>query len=164
MEKKCFKCGDAKARTEFYRHPQMVDGLLGKCKECTKMDARTHRDANLGKILKYDRNRPNATARKADARRRYRERISTPEGRAREWAAKKKYAIGDRRACHIIVCNAIRDGRLKRMPCERCQAEEHIHAHHENYTKPMDVIWLCRPCHGKRHREINEERRARTDT
>ena len=160
MEKNCFKCGVAKARTEFYRHPQMADGLLGKCKECTKADALTHRAENLDKIQAYDRKRPNAAKRRILGRKNYRKRISTPEGRAREWRLARQYKNSDRRACYSIVENAIRSGKLKRMPCERCPATEHIVAHHEDYTKPMEVIWLCRSCHGSRHREINEERRS----
>ena len=53
-QKTCFKCGETKPRSEYYEHPQMGDGLLGKCKECTKLDVRRSRsDATRA----YDRRR-----------------------------------------------------------------------------------------------------------
>lgn len=36
----CFKCNKEKSADDFYRHSGMGDGLLGKCKECTKNDAK----------------------------------------------------------------------------------------------------------------------------
>ncbi len=42
--KKCFKCSNTKPLTDFYAHPRMADGRLGKCKECTKKDTKTRAD------------------------------------------------------------------------------------------------------------------------
>lgn len=48
------------------------------------------------------------------------------------------------------VHNAIKSGKLIRLPCEKC-GETQSHAHHEDYSKPLDVKWFCR----KHHREVH---------
>lgn len=55
--KACFKCGAEKPLTDFYKHPQMADGHLNKCKDCNRQDAKAHRDSNLEKVRAYDRAR-----------------------------------------------------------------------------------------------------------
>ena len=44
--KKCFKCNHIKPLAEFYKHNEMTDGHLGKCKWCTKRDSKTWHQSN----------------------------------------------------------------------------------------------------------------------
>lgn len=48
------------------------------------------------------------------------------------------------------VNNAIRDGRLIRQSCEVC-GTANAEAHHEDYTKPFNVVWLCKHHHDEVH-------------
>ena len=135
-QKKCFKCGGVKPRTEFYRHNRMADGLLGKCKECTKADVRKHRCEN-DSVREYDRRRGNRQS--AEYRRRYKERFP----------AKSK--------AQNAVNNAVRDGRLAKPDCcQECGSTFAIHGHHDDYAKPLEVRWLCALCHRRWHSEHGE--------
>lgn len=55
--KKCFKCGIERLVSEYYHHPQMSDGKLGKCKDCTKKDVRQNRIKKDQYYSRYDQNR-----------------------------------------------------------------------------------------------------------
>jgi len=57
---------------------------------------------------------------------------------------------------HIAVKMAKKRGILVVQPCEVCGTTERIQAHHEDYSKPLDVMWLCPKHHGARHREIGK--------
>ncbi len=64
---------------------------------------------------------------------------------------------------HNTVCKAIVDGTLVRpTECEQCYIECKPDGHHPDYTKPLEVIWLCNKCHKKAHaEEWAEDRRRR---
>jgi hypothetical protein len=50
--KVCFKCGNEKELTQYYKHKAMADGHLGKCKECTKKDSKL-RETELRKDVLF---------------------------------------------------------------------------------------------------------------
>lgn len=160
--KRCFKCDAEKPLSEFYRHAQMADGHLNKCKECAKKDASEHREVNIERIREYDRNRPNAKERKerfivAQAGRRkdkhYREDVNNHK---KKWADANAIKI----AAHIITHNHIRDGRLIKQPCEIC-GETKVDAHHDDYEKALEVRWLCRQHHAEHHKNERRIKRGR---
>jgi len=52
---------------------------------------------------------------------------------------------------HRIVAKAVKSGELtKNQSCVKC-GDGPTDAHHEDYSKPLEVIWLCRQCHVDLH-------------
>lgn len=48
----------------------------------------------------------------------------------------------------------IRRGLLIKYPCEFCDATERVEAHHRDYNKPYEVMWLCFACHRAHHKTL----------
>ena len=53
-------------------------------------------------------------------------------------------------AAHRKVRRALRDGKLTKTPCVVCGVSN-VYGHHPDYSKPLDVIWLCASHHQKAH-------------
>ena len=138
--KKCFKCGCEKPLTEFYKHAQMKDGHVNKCKDCNKADVKKHRSENLDRIRAYDRARGN--------RQDY------------EYTKEYRKRFPNKSRAHSMVNNAIRGKKLFRKPCETC-GEEKVTAHHDDYLEPLNVRWLCYAHHSQWHAENGEGKNAR---
>jgi hypothetical protein len=49
-------------------------------------------------------------------------------------------------------------GKLRQKPCRRC-GDANSERHHPDYSRPLFVIWLCRPCHLKLHAAKRKRRR-----
>jgi len=131
--KTCFKCKRVKPLNEFYKHSGMTDGHLGKCKACTKDDAKTRYWVKRDIITQYERKRSRDPARKI---------------KALGYQRKSNSLNPDKYRARTAVNNALRDKRLQRQPCKVCN-DTRSQAHHCDYSKPLEVDWLC----FKHHRE-----------
>lgn len=82
----------------------------------------------------------------------------------RKYAAKRRAAGGLKKyirrkqnrklKAHWTVQNALISGVLQK---QTCFCGKKAQAHHEDYSKPLDVIWLCQKHHSERHVQIREE-------
>jgi hypothetical protein len=131
MQKECFKCKETKPIDAFYKHPQMADGHLGKCKECAKRDVKAHYE-RIGGNAKYERERFQRPERKASVAKCMRAMRAREPIKFKAWGA---------------VSYAVRTGKLIKQPCKLCASTVRVQAHHHDYTKPLDVEWLCFKCH-----------------
>lgn len=71
------------------------------------------------------------------------------DGYKRKLAHKAKHP--EKVAAREAVAAALRNGSIERQPCEVC-GERNTHGHHDDYSKPLAVRWLCRPHHQEHHR------------
>jgi hypothetical protein len=150
--KKCFKCNEVKELSEFYPHKKMADGHLNKCKECTKKDS----EENFKRKLQDP-----------DWQIKERERQRIKEARRRDLGLAKKYKKTPqpkekRKERYGEYLSAIKTKKLIPQPCEVC-GKEKAQGHHEDYSKSLDVVWLCIRHHQDRHihlrnaKTLNEE-------
>lgn len=125
--KPCTKCGAVKPPGDFYATGR--GSLMSACKRCHADSVRARR--RLSDVARdYDRQRGN--------------RQSTAN--IRDYRTKHPDAY----RAHNAVSNAIRDGKLTREPCLFC-GEVRVHGHHRDYSRPLDVVWLCAKCHHRLH-------------
>ena len=134
IEKRCFRCLKVLPLSDFYVHKEMADGHLNKCKECTKTDVKKRYYEKPEEIAAYERMR-----------------FETPHRKAKviEYQRRRRERNPEKLIARQAIGNAVRDGRIVRKPCEVC-GDPKSQAHHEDYSKPFDVKWLC----FKHHREI----------
>ena len=135
----CRVCDAGKFPDDFYKNHIRKGGSVGECKDCTKARVKARARTNP-KVQEYDR-----------------ARAKTPERRAksREITARWRVENDAGYKAHTAVSNALRDGRLLKEACLFCSADE-VHAHHRDYAKPLDVIWLCPKCHHRLHANFPE--------
>ncbi len=138
--KACKDCGERLPLSQFYTHFEMRDGHLNSCKECRKVYQKT-RDCK-----EYDRKRGRTEKRKAWVRKSAHKYAGKRVDYIRKYRAKNP---GKYKAVTALN-NAVRDGKIIRGPCEICGVSK-AHGHHDDYSKPLEVRWLCPKHHGEAH-------------
>jgi hypothetical protein len=152
--KVCTKCGVEKALDAFYRKPaNRGGGPESRCKECTCKRTNEWRAENIEKMRAHDRER-NHRPDRVEAREKWN---ASERGKVFNGARHKKWCLDypERAAARNAVNNAIKAGKMSRLPCFICGSND-VQGHHPDYSAPLDVVWLCVPHHKAAHALIEE--------
>ena len=151
---KCKYCNENKDETiEFYPTNQVC------CKRCLsgKSSARMRKHPVSPEKRKYYRERYK------EKQREYYHKWYAENGRQRKsgyaiciksWQDSNPIAMSVRNE----IAQAIRMGKLIRARiCSSCNKEKRTYAHHPDYQKPLEVIWICASCHKLLHNKLKEK-------
>lgn len=137
---RCPTCNHYMPATSFYADKRTSNGLKAQCKACHCRTTIATRDK--GKA--------------ADANRQYMRNARNRDPlkfRERDRLASRKMGRTPQREARYQLNRAVRRGEVIRPDvCTACGRAIKLTAHHDDYTKPLDVRWLCYECHGKEHR------------
>lgn len=175
----CSRCKQTKSLNDFYTDPSKQSGLRYECKECGRASKRAHSRTEKGiayrksytqtESAKLAKKRYRASNKGRDTSRAHKKKYvyseeskeilratrrrwnKTEIGKSQRAADRKKQIGAGRYRVYHKVLTALRNGSLQKMPCEKC-GKEKTQAHHDDYSKPLDIRWLCSKHHSEHHR------------
>lgn len=162
---KSYECKKCKSEIRKQKRKENPEKYREACRRSTERNYETirasqkkHKLENRDKILK--RRREQRELRRDEINKReYERRKNDPDHllkeriRQKKWRDKNKDVLTPKRKAHQLVMFAIKLGVLKKgVECFKCGSKKRIEGHHENYDKPLDVVWLCNACHQRHHK------------
>jgi len=159
----CTICKIEKSYDEFYKSKKGKNGHAEQCKACRLIKDREYYKNNpaicLAKHERWAKRNPDKILVNQRAYyHRNKEKILEKLRESRRingYSNTKAYRKRNKEkiACHNYVALAIKFGQLNRPDsCDKCKIQCKPQAHHHDYTKPLEVVWLCPKCHGEVHR------------
>lgn len=136
----CSRCLNEKPIDEFALDKRKPEGRAYECRECNRIRNRLSKQALANQNREKERLR---------VKRRYHENKETIL--AYQKSLNKSPKVRARR----LLSYAVRVGKIQKPNICECGNIGNLHGHHSDYSKPLDVEWLCSLCHGKQHRQIS---------
>ena len=144
--KTCKKCELEKSEEEFNKWYKKsgASGYRTNCKSCDHLINKEFRENNKDKLRINRRKRTGAQPK------RY---CTDPIKRKRNedmYRSQRKFP--EKRAARQFLSSYIRSGKIvKPDTCDKCLKTGRVEGHHDDYTKPLEVKWLCKRCHTDIH-------------
>ncbi len=149
VEKRCTVCGEMKPLGDYCKNKRIQDGLHYVCKGCQKLKAKLYRETHKGQLAEIQRRYLKTEAGKR-TRRRYKQ---SEKGKAsvKRDTRKRMELYPEKYEARYKAMDAVNTGILKKQPCEICGSSL-VEKHHSDYSKPLDINWLCPEHHRELHR------------
>ena len=170
LKKYCYVCKLHKSVSCFGKNRSKKDGLSTECRECKRLqDKKYHRENREVHCKKMKDWRNSNLETQQEKERSY---ARSERGREVNNKATRKYYQIHRELCltrtkkrnienpekckaRNQINNAVKLGKIDRPDyCQRCNKKRLTQSHHPDYSKPFEVTWVCRKCHGKLHRKV----------
>lgn len=141
--------------TTLRTYPFEVIKLVCECGECSRCKSRERMRLQRERDPEHVRALDRARYRRDKAKRRAAMDAYHAANRERVNGIKRQYIERnpEKRKAHLVVASALRSGRLVKQPCEECGSTVRVHGHHDDYSKPLEVRWLCPQHHAELHLE-----------
>ena len=153
----CTKCNQTKSLSEFPTYTTRAGNLSKRhyCTECRKAKEQKWSHDGYQRLITETPNkyREKVAANTKKIRQNYQSRYKQRKAEYNRTLRPKQMVNS-----YHKVRNAIKSGKLVRPTnCSNCNKEGRIEAHHDDYTKPLEIRWLCRSCHSEHHRKYPHE-------
>lgn len=151
--KRCSSCRSIKPADAFNRNRSRKDGRQDLCRMCQGEQGRLWEQANRSKVrAKTNRWR---RANPERAREQNREIYARDPGKQYAKTVAFRAANPEKVKAQAAVARAVKRGELARpTECEDCGEECRVQGHHPDYGQPLEVEWLCAPCHSLHDRGV----------
>ena len=147
---KCRVCKRWKFLDEYY--PIYLKNYNYICKSCYCEQAKKRRKENPEKWKKISREQSRKWIKKNHERRLEQARKGRNKNKQKILLYARAYVekYPERNRAHGLRYWAVKNGKLKPKPCKIC-GDLNVHSHHPDYSKPLEVIWLCPKHHKRQH-------------
>ena len=125
----CTECNVGKPFDSFHKDKKGYLGLKSKCKGCAKRINSKRYEDKKEHILSLNK--------------------AWRDENKEYWNGRPHDPV--KRKARDAVNNAVKAGTLVKHPCEVC-GELKVEGHHDDYSKPLCVRWLCNACHNHHHK------------
>lgn len=152
----CRTCNIDKDVSQFYPSQAGTKGRC-RCKDCCKIYQAEYKLKHPEQVRMWTRKRMRKWRENNPELNCERSQEQSVKHRERNNSYSRKYSKNnrDKKRAQLIAYYAVKTGKLIPQPCEVC-GNPRVEKHHDDYSKPLEVRWLCSMHHHRHHKWLED--------